>query len=121
MSNSLWLVDFAVGLSWVNYDVLYLSNGQVKFGGVHSNYRRIIINPAGQEFFLRLNNKDDDSWLVHASYSFLEETAVKLTFFAPWSFPHPNITWLHYWTSNERMFAPSLNINMRGTLQHTNV
>ena len=48
VSDSLGLVDFAVGL--VN-SVLNLPNQEVIFWGGNSNYRRTVINPAHQIFF----------------------------------------------------------------------
>ena len=47
MSDSLWLVDFAIGL------VIFfnLPNGKVLFFGGKSNYRRIVINPANHKGF----------------------------------------------------------------------
>ena len=56
VSDSLGLVDFAVGL--VN-SVLNLPDRRVIFLGGNSNYRRTVINPAHQIFF----------GLVYASYS----------------------------------------------------
>ena len=56
VSDSLGLVDFAVGL--VN-SVLNLPDWRVIFLGGNSNYRRTVINPAHQIFL----------GLVHASYS----------------------------------------------------
>ena len=56
VSDSLGLVDFAVGL--VN-SVLNLPDRRVILLGGNSNYRRTVINPAHQIFFR----------LVHASYS----------------------------------------------------
>ena len=57
VSDSLGLVDFAVGL--VN-SVLNLPDRRVIFlGGGNSNYRRTVVNPAHQIFF----------GLVHAIYS----------------------------------------------------
>ena len=43
MSDSLGLVDFAIGPAIF---VLNLPDGQVLFLGGNSNYRRIVINPA---------------------------------------------------------------------------
>ena len=63
VSNSLELVDFAVGL--VN-SVLNLHDGQVNFLGGNSNSRRTVVNPAHQ-IFLRL--VEMTFGLVHASYS----------------------------------------------------
>ena len=48
VSNSLGLVDFAIGLVIF---VLNLTDGQVLFFGGNSNYRRIVINPANQKGF----------------------------------------------------------------------
>ena len=48
MSDSLGLVDFAIGLVFL---VLNLPSGQVLFFGGNSNYRRIVINPANQKGF----------------------------------------------------------------------
>ena len=47
VSDSLRLVDFAIGLVIF---VLNLPNGQVLFFGGNSNFRRIVINPAHQFF-----------------------------------------------------------------------
>ena len=46
VSDSLGLVDFAIGLVIF---VLNLPDGQVFFGGGNSNYRGIVINPANQK------------------------------------------------------------------------
>ena len=48
MSDSLGLVDFAIGLVLF---VLNLPDRQVLFFGGNSNYRRIVINPANQKAF----------------------------------------------------------------------
>ena len=48
VSNSLGLVDFAIGLVIF---VLNLTDGQVLFFWGNSNYRRIVINPANQKGF----------------------------------------------------------------------
>ena len=48
MSDSLGLVDFAIGLVIF---VLNLPDGQVLFFGGNSNYRGIVINPANQKGF----------------------------------------------------------------------
>ena len=48
MSDSLGLVDFAIGPVIF---VLNLPDGQVLFFGGESNYRRIVINPANQKGF----------------------------------------------------------------------
>ena len=48
MSNSLGLVDFAIGLVIF---VLNLPDGQVLFFLGNSNYRRVVINPANQKGF----------------------------------------------------------------------
>ena len=49
VSNNLGLVDFRIGL--VN-SVHNLPNGQVKFFGGNSNYRRTEINYTNQNFFV---------------------------------------------------------------------
>ena len=69
MSNTLGLVDFAIGL--VN-SVLNLPYWQLIFGG-NSNYRRTVINPAHQLFF-RLDEMTFR--LVHARYSLPQWQAV---------------------------------------------
>ena len=69
MSNTLGLVDFAIGL--VN-SVLNLPYWQLIFGG-NSNYRRTVINPAHQLFF-RLDEMTFG--LVHARYSLPQWEAV---------------------------------------------
>ena len=46
VSDSLGLVDFAIGLVIF---VLNLPDGQVFFWGGNSNYRGIVINPANQK------------------------------------------------------------------------
>ena len=81
VSDSLGLVDFAVGL--VN-SVLNLPDQQVIFfwvgGWGNSNYRRTVINPGHQIFWGLV---EMTFGLVHASYCLPEWQAVKLTFFAP--------------------------------------
>ena len=74
MSDSLGLVDFAIGLVII---VLNLPDGQVLLVG------EIVINPANQKGFLGL--VEMTRGLVDASYSLPKWQAVKLTFFAPWS------------------------------------
>ena len=77
VSDSLGLVDFAIGL--VN-SVLNFPDGHVVFFCGNSNYRRTVINPAHQLFFRLV---DMTFGLVHAKYSLPEWQAVKLTFFSP--------------------------------------
>ena len=48
VSDSLGLVDFAIGLVIF---VLNLRDGQVLFFGENQNYRRTVINPANQKGF----------------------------------------------------------------------
>ena len=48
VSDSLGLVDFAIGLVIF---ALNLPDGQVLFFGGNSNCRRIVINPANQKLF----------------------------------------------------------------------
>ena len=78
MSNSLGLVDFAIGLVIF---VLNLPNGQVLLFGGNSNYIRIVINPANPKAIL--GQVELTCGLVHASHSLPQWQAVKLTFFAP--------------------------------------
>ena len=89
VSDSLELVDFAVGL--VN-SVLNLHDGQVNCFGGNSNSRRTVVNPAHQ-IFLRL--VEMTFGLVHASYSLPEWQAVKLTFFAPCNYRQARSNVLH--------------------------
>ena len=77
VSDSLGLVDFAIGLV---IPILNLPNVQTNFWGGNSNHRRTVIN-AHQNFFFGL--VEMTFGLVHASYSLPEWQAVKLTFFAP--------------------------------------
>ena len=74
VSDSLGLVDFAIGL------VIFVPRRKSAVLGGNSNYGRIVINR-----FLGL--VEMTCGLVHASYSLPESQAVKLTFFA-----HCNVT-----------------------------
>ena len=78
VSDSLGLVDFAIGLVIF---ALNLPDGQVLFFRGNSNYRRTVINPTHQIFGGLV---EMTFGLVHASYSLPKWQAVKLTFFAPW-------------------------------------
>ena len=77
MSDSLRLVDFAIGL--VN-SVLNLPDRQMKFFEEFKLKINYVINPAHQKV---LGLVEMNLGLVHASYSLLKWQTVKLTFFAP--------------------------------------
>ena len=78
MSDSLGLVDFAIGL--VIYPVLNLPKGQVFFWGGNSKYRRTVINAAHQKIFWATLKT---LGLVDTRNNLPEWQAVKSTFFVP--------------------------------------
>ena len=78
MSDSLGLVDFAIGL--VN-SVLNLPDGQVKFFEEFKLQRNCEINSAHQSVFGLV---EMTFGLVYASFSLPEWQALKMTLFAPW-------------------------------------
>ena len=80
VSDSLGLVDFAIGLA--NF-VLNLPNGKVKFLR-NSNYRRTVKSTLLIKKFLGL--VEMTFGLVYASLSLPEWQAVKTTFFAPFDY-----------------------------------
>ena len=79
VSDSPGLVDFAIGL--MNF-VLNLPDGLVNFFLRYSNYRRIVKSVLPIQMFLGL--VEMMFGVIHASFSFLEWQALKMTFFAPW-------------------------------------
>ena len=78
MSDSLGLVDFAIGL--VN-SVFNLPDGQVIFFEQLEYQKNCDINSARQKDF---GVDEMTSGLVNASFSLPEWQAVKMNFFAPW-------------------------------------
>ena len=80
MSDSLGLVDFAIGI--VN-SVFNLPDGQVTFFEVNSNNRRTVKSILLVKKFLGL--VEMMSGLVNASFSLPKWQAVKMIFFASWS------------------------------------
>ena len=81
MSDSLGLVDFAIGL--VN-SVINLPDGQVNFFGEFKLQMNCEINLLIKTF-LRL--AEMIFGLVNVSFSLPEWQAIKMTFFAPWVLP----------------------------------
>ena len=79
VSDSPWLVDFAVGL--VN-SVLNLPDGQARFLGEFKLHRNCNQSCLSKHFFGQV---EMTFGLLHVSYSFPEWQALNLTFFAPWS------------------------------------
>ena len=77
VSDSPWLVDFAVGL--VN-SVLNLPDGQARFLGEFKLPRNCNQSCLSKHFFGQV---EITFGLVHVSYSFPEWQALNLTFFAP--------------------------------------
>ena len=96
MSDSLGLVDFAIGLA---NSVLNFPNGQVKFFEEFKLHKSCVINPAYQTF---LGPVEMNFGLVEASYSLPQWQPLKLTFFAPCTRPYwtwkPLVEgdWYHY-------------------------
>ena len=77
VSDSLGLVDFAIGL--VNF-VLNFPDGQVNYFEEFNFYRRTEINFVHQMFLGLVEMKFG---LVYANFSVPEWQALKMTFFAP--------------------------------------
>ena len=81
VSNSLGLVDFAIGLV---ISVLNLPNGQVKYFEEFNLQKNCKINSAHQKILEAIVEMTFGP--VNASFSLPEWQAVKMTFFAPWAY-----------------------------------
>ena len=91
VSDSLGLVDFAIGL--VN-SVINLPDGQVNFFGEFKLQMNCEINLLIKTF---LGLAEMIFGLVNVSFSLPEWQAIKMTFFAPWVLPlshNNNIVWI---------------------------